>query len=204
MTLSSELIQEKNRLYSSSALVMLLQVEHAALSEPLRLARNIEDVEWGGFTWQRFAWDIGVLTKDDELPSLTIQVQNVDRMVQYECERAGGLVGAAVNVHLVSSDHLASGESLFSMRFDVTKTDADADWVTFTLGTENPYGLRYPAHVFTADLCRYRLTTGFKGEECQYAGAVESCGFTWEDCIARGNVLHFGGQPGLKGAIFDD
>jgi phage-related protein len=206
MTIPSELIQEKNKLYSTNALLMLLEVQSDELTESIRLARNIEDVKWNGHTWQRFAWSLGVLGQSGEgkLPELVIQVQNVDRMVQYECEQAGGLVGATVTIYLVSSGHLHLTDPLFTMPFTVLKTEADSNWVTFHLGIENPYGQRFPAHIFTADLCRYRLTTGFKGEECQYAGTASSCDYKWETCVSLGNTLYYGGQPGLMGAIFDD
>ncbi len=206
MTIPSELVQEKNRLYSSNALLMLLEVQSDALSDSLRLVRNVADIVWNDQTWQKFAWNMGVIGQSGEgkLPELVIQVQNVDRMIQYECERAEGLMGATVIVRLVSSGHLDLTTPLFSMEFTVLKTEADADWVTFHLGMENPYGLRFPANTFAADLCRYRLSTGFGGEECGYSGTASSCDYKWETCVSLGNALRFGGQPGLMGTIFDE
>ena len=81
------------------------------------------------------------------------------------------------------------------MTFDILATQADALWVTFTLGAPNPLRARFPQYRYLADHCRWT----FKSVECAYSGPSTTCKRTLDYCRQLGNSRRFGGFPGLSG-----
>lgn len=203
LTLPSELIAEKNKLYSSGAFIELLEVVLSEDSSTMRLANNNDDVVWNSNTWNKFSFVPGDFEEadDDEAASVQIKVSNVGRVVQgwIEAATTDNLIGDTVNYYLVHSDNLDKGAAI-TMNFIIIEIECNEEWAVFTLGMENFFFRRFPLNIYRRNLCRYKV---FKGTECLYAGADLTCDRTFKQCLGFGHQLRFGGQPGIPGGQFN-
>lgn len=191
------LLTAKNTLHDREAWLLLAEIDLVALSPPLtlRLARNTEDISWNGYLWQAFAFELDDMEESSEgkVPSLTLRVANVNRMVQGYVERLpeGGL-DSTVTLFLVHSGNLTE-TTVPTFRFSIVSVECTALWVSFGLGAENPFLRRLPRNLFRADACRWR----FRDARCGYTGPGTSCDKTFARCVSLGNAERFGGFPGL-------
>jgi len=195
LTLSSAAILEKNKLDSTGAFLVLLEINFEGV-DPIRLVRNTEDIEWNGETWYAFPFDIDDVQEDakGQLPNVTIRVGNVTRVLQQYLDDSQGGLGATVTIRVVHSDHLDLTDPEFEETFEVIGCSVDQMWVRFTLGAENPLLTRCPRQRFLKDHCRYKE---FKGTLCGYSGSATECDRTFERCMELGNEHRFGGFPGI-------
>lgn len=188
---------EKNKLVSTAPWLLLLTVTLPDASV-IRLARNTDDVPFGGHVYTAFAFELGDVRSggDGRIQGVTLKVANPGRVLQPYLEAGDGLVGCAVTLAVVHADNLASDYSELTLSWDVIAAESAADWITFMLGAENPLRRRFPLHVAIPLSCNW----GFKSAECAYAGAATSCARTLDACRALGNTARFGGRPGIVGA----
>lgn len=188
---------EKNKLVSTAPWLLLLTVTLPDTTV-LRLARNTEDVTFGGNLYTAFAFELGDVRSggDGRIQGVTLRVANPGRALQPYLEEGDGLVGCAVTLAVVHADNLGSDYSELTLAWDVIATESAAEWITFTLGAENPLRRRFPLHVAIPFSCNW----AFKGAECAYAGGAVSCARTLDACRALGNSARFGGRPGIVGA----
>lgn len=198
----SELIAEKNKLFTSGAFLELLEIQMSELGETLRIVNNNEDITYNGHVWQRFQFEPGDFkeNQEGETPRVEVKISNVLRVTQGYIEQTeNGLVGDAVVYRLIHSDHLDKDPAI-TQYFQVLKVDCDEVWAYFTFGAENFFLNRFPLHVYKRNICRYET---FKGSQCSYSGSETTCDRTFARCIALGNEQRFGGQPGIPGGFFD-
>ena len=195
LNLSSAAIIEKNKLSSTGAWLILVEIDFDGI-DPIRLAYNTENIVWSAHTWMAFPFELREMSEDSKgrLPSLEIRVSNVSRALMPYVEQSQGGVGAKVIVRVVHSDHLDLVEPELEETFTIVSCAADAAWVTFTLGAESPLLQRCPKQRFLKDHCRYKE---FKGAECGYSGPETTCNRTFKQCVEYGNQARFGGFPGI-------
>lgn len=188
---------EKNKLVSTAPWLILVAVTLPDASV-IRLARNTDDVVFGGNTYAAFAFELGDVRSggDGRIQGVTLRVANPERALQPYLEAHDGLVGCAVSLMVVHAGNLASDYTELTLSWDVLAAESAEDWITFTLGAENPMRRRFPLQVAIPFSCNW----GFKSAECAYAGAVTSCARTLDACRALGNSVRFGGRPGIVGA----
>lgn len=195
------LIFEKNRLASASPWLILLEITLTDEgTTKLRFARNTEDVVFNGETYKAFPFEIEPTKQSSkgEIPTVTLRVSNITRLIQPYLEELDGGVGSAVKVTVVNVDHLKENYSELEMTFDVLACQSTAQWITFTLGAPNPLRQRFPLNQFIALHCRWR----FKGVECGYSGAETACSRTLKRCRELDNSARFGGFAGMRtGAV---
>jgi hypothetical protein len=173
-------------------------------TQDIYIARNIEDVVWNHKAYQKFWFELDGITVDSDgkLPEITISVDNVNRTVQYYVEQENGFIGETLNLYIVNSEHLSETTPIYELEFQVVGCSCDPKAVTFKLGLENPFFLKYPASQFHQNLCRYRV---FKDAvQCRFSGAGASCDRRWITCVTYGNQARFGGQPGIIGTLLDE
>ena len=165
--------------------------------ERLSLVNNNEDVTFGGVLYSAFAFNYEQQKQSGkgELPTVTISVSNVSRVIQSYLEQYDGGVGSDVTLIIVNNAHLAEDYAELTTTMTVLGAKANAQWVTFTLGAANPLNKRFPNWQYIALHCRFR----YKGPHCGYAGALTTCARTLDDCRAHSNSARFGGHPGLDG-----
>ena len=194
--LPGNLIVQKNKLYSADAWVVLLDV---VLTDDttFRFCRNTEDIVFDGETYTAFPFELDTTksTSKGEIPTVTLNVCNVTRSLQPYLESMDGMVGTVVTVRVVNMAHLTENYSELEMTFDVLSSQADVEWVSFTLGAPNPLKKRFPLYRYIAEHCNWI----FKGAECTYDGVDTVCNRTIADCRTKLNSARFGGYMGLKG-----
>jgi phage-related protein len=202
LTIPSDLIAEKNKLFSGGAFLELLEVQMSEISDTLRVVNNNEDIEWGGYTWTKFPFEPGDYKEDQqgEAPRVTVKVSNVARVIEgYLDQTDEGLIGDTVIYRLIHSDHLDEDPAIMQS-FTIISVECDEIWAYFTLGAENLFLRRFPLHVYQRYICRYEV---FKGTACGYSGSETVCDRTFARCIELGNEARFGGQPGIPGGLFN-
>lgn len=198
-SLPAALTIEKNRLATAGAWVVLLEITLTDDdSTVLRFAYNTEDVVFEGNTYTAFPFEIEATkqTSKGEIPTVTLRVSNVTRLIQPYLEELDGGVGSVVKITVVSTKHLTEDYSELEMTFDVLATQSNARWVTFTLGAPNPLRQRFPLNQFIALHCRWRVNS----VECGLSDAT--CDRTLTNCRENANSVRFGGFPAMRsGAV---
>ncbi|MEM5788544.1 MAG: hypothetical protein AAGU11_14625 [Syntrophobacteraceae bacterium] len=194
-SLPAVLVREKNKLFTPDPWIVLLDIVLDA-GTSLYFCSNNEDVGFAGRTYTAFPFhlDAAKQSSKGEIPTINLRVCNITRMIQDELERLDGAVGAEVAIRVVNAAYLAEDYSELEMNFSVLSTQADAEWVTFSLGAASPLRRRFPLYRHIALHCNWE----FKSVECAYAGAQSICDRTWKQCEALGNTSRFGGYPGLN------
>lgn len=195
LTLSSAAIVEKNKLASSGAWLVLLEINLPGGSNILRVVNNTENVTWAGEEWVAFPFEIDDMTEDraGEVPQINLRVSNITKAIQIYLEQNEGGVRSEVILRVVHSDHLDLATAEAEFVFECLACSADASWITFTLGTANPFRRRFPRRRLLSEFCNWT----FKGAECGYTGATTTCNKTLTTCRALNNTARFGGFPGV-------
>lgn len=196
-TLPLNLLLAKNQVGQTSPWLILLTVTLTD-SPPttLYLVKNNEDITFQSqvYTATSFELDASKETSKGEIPSLSLKVCNVTRVLQAYLEELTGAVGATVTIRIVNAALLAEDYSELEMTFDVMSTSSDAMWVTFNLGAPNPLRSRFPKFRYLANHCGWI----FKSRECNYTGGATDCARTLQACQALSNSPRFGGHAGLS------
>lgn len=186
----------KNKLASDGAYIALLEIAIYGTGIVVRLARNTDDITWAGQTWTAFPFDLADLTEtsDGEIPEVTLQVANVDRIIQGYVEQASGGGKSSATIRVVNSKLLAETDPLLEEFFTVTKTSCKEDYVYFTLGMGYKKARR-PLGRYMKNHCPYK----YGGCKCGVSSATMTtypvCDHTLVNCRLRGNSKRFGGQP---------
>jgi phage-related protein len=198
LSLPPALVEAKNKLYSDTSFLELLEIQMLS-GDVLHIANNNDDVWWGGRTWNKFAFKSGddLETAEGEDHSISIQVSNVTGTMQGHLEEsANGMLGDTVIYRLV---YPAATTAAITGQFEIVDAYADEVWVTFTLGAENWFLNRFPAHAYNRDRCWYwpHMT-----DVCSYTDS-SLCDRRFATCISLGRSLVTGCQPGIPGGQFD-
>jgi len=200
-SMSASLILEKNKVNSIYPYVLLLSITLDG-TPSIFLARDTQDVTYNGQLYTAFPFEVDAnkSSSSGEIPTLTIRVCNVNRVIQAYLEDYDGLVDETVTLIIVNTHYLSEDYSDFTFDFTVLGCTADAMWASFTLGAPNLLNRRFPLYRYMTSFCRY--VSHYKGVECKYSGGEPSgettCNGTLESCKKRGNAINFGGFPGLQ------
>ncbi|MDP8268263.1 MAG: hypothetical protein P9L97_05990 [Candidatus Tenebribacter davisii] len=81
-------------------------------------------------------------------------------------------------------------------------TVSSGSMINLTLGSENLINRMCPEHRYLKNHCRFY----FKDEFCKYSGTETSCNRSLDRCKVLGNMLNFGGFPGIgqSGVIYNE
>ena len=208
MSLSATAFLEKNKLSTTKAWIILVQLTMPDTTV-LRVCMNNENVTWpvtAGDLYTAFPFDIDETMDDSkgEVPSITLKVSNVTRILEPYLETQEGLVDSEVEIYVVNSTKVTTpsqgagvnnNNPEIELNFDVLSSNADAQWVYFILGAMNPWNKRFPRNKVYKNICRYY---DFGGDRCQYAGAETTCDRSLDTCRnTMDNSINFGGFPGV-------
>ncbi len=202
--LSQAVIAEKNKLASGSAMLILFEIRHKKLPEPICIVLNNENIEWNGQEWAGFPVELDDITEDSkgETPSLAFKVSNVDRTIQGYMEQGNGVVGGTVTIIVVNSDHLESGDTFFEEEFAIAKSNANDEYATFTLGPSYPLTARRPFDRYTKNHCPFKYGDIVCGIGIGVLAQFPECDKTLAACRIRGNAERFGGEPAIPGGFY--
>ena len=203
LPISTAAIEEKNKLSSTGAWLVLLEI-NSPTAPTVRLALNTEDITWpagGGDIYRAFSFKIGEIKEDGQggLPTFTLSVSNLDRVLESYVDASDGGKDNTLTLRVVHSDHLDQLQPELEETFDNLGCKVGTRWITYRLGAENPMRRRSPKDRYLKDHCRYKE---FKGVLCGYAGVETQCDRTLSRCKELGNVSRFGGFPGIGGGVY--
>lgn len=116
--------------------LVLLEINHSGLSEPIRVVGDTQDITSGGFLYVAFPFAISL--PDDfggQLPKATLTIDNVGRELTSWLEASGGGRGATCTIRLV----MRSAPDLVEYEIVMSLTNLAIDWkkVTGQLGYED-------------------------------------------------------------------
>ncbi len=191
LSLSSAAIIEKNKLSTNTNWIILLEIA-LTTGETIRVCRNNDDITWDDETWIAFPFQMDDLSEQsaNEVPQISIMVGNQTKAMQTYIENADGGIGAEVTIRVIYKykDEDPTDDAEIEMSFTCTGCTATSEWVTFTLGTGNPFRKRYPKHRVFKNICRWK----FKSDQCGYTGtSYTTCNKTLSDCRARKKLISF-------------
>jgi len=208
MTLSAGAFIEKNKLSTTHAWLVLLKITMPDTTV-LRVVNNTEDVTWpvtSGNVYTKFPFDLDEIgdTSKGEVPSVGLKVSNAARILEPYLEAQEGMVDSVVIIRIVNSINvtttsLGSGvnnpTAEIELTYNIIATNTNSMWVTFTLGSVNPWNKRFPRNRIWRNTCRFKE---FKGALCKYAGVETTCDRTLDTCReTMANSINFGGAPGV-------
>lgn len=173
----ANLILEKNRLATASVWLVLLDITLTD-NTVFQLVKNNEDITFNGDVYSAFNFEMEPTeqTGKGEIPSVTLKVSNVTKLIQPYLETLDGGIGSSVKLTVANSDHLTEDYTEFEMTFDVIDCNSSAQWVTFTLGAPNLLSQMFLLNKYLALHCNgpFNDVEEQQGFECGYAGkAIE-------------------------------
>lgn len=211
-TLPQNLIDEGQRLHNPLPWWWLYEIELDVTTINRTIARLVnadEIVSWNSKNWYPYPITHGEITQDTEgnLPQLELVLANVRRDFVRYLSVSQGMTNLLVTITLVHKAHVATGDNVPSMTFQVRGAAATDQALVLTLEMPNFYEVPIPKDMYMRNRCRWR----FKGTECGYQGTnthctkrmtgVDGCIFHGDDERAnRRPVLHpgnYGAFPGL-------
>jgi len=172
-----------------------------------RIVPNTEDIVFQSNTYTAFPVQIELPkeTNSGEIPSISLQVSNITRVLQSHLEALNGALGTTVELIIVNAGLLSEDYAELTMEFEVLQATCTAQWVTLKCGASNPLRRRFPADKYFAAHCNWqfnspivRASGSHLGDECAYAGSDTTCDRTLAACEAKSNAPRFGGFPGLE------
>lgn len=185
-------ILEKNKLASDAPFLILVEMTHTALPEPIRVVRNNEDIVWRGNTWEAFPVDFGTQSiNGQEEPALDMTISNCGGMLQSYIQQYNGLGDAEVSIFIVHVNLLDSGTPLNELDLVVLETKYDEQWISFRLTASPEIMNRFPSCTYAAQYCPYK----FKSVRCGYNGSGGPCKNTADSCLIPSR---FGGEEGMN------
>ena len=115
LPLSTIAIEEKNKLATDSVFLVCLEITIPGVGTPIYIVNNNEDITWKGVTWVAVPFSISELSDQSasEVPSVTIQVNNVSRVMdqylqQYDAYvKLYGYSPLTVNIYVINTKAIA-------------------------------------------------------------------------------------------------
>lgn len=193
LALSAVAIQEKNKLSTDSAFLILLDIDLKGTI--VRICYNNDDIYWNGELYQAFPFEIGDVREDTDGSDVAVElkISNVSRVLQFAVEEANGGNGLSVVLRVVNSLNLQSDKAEIEEYFVIEQTSVTEEYITFTLGTEYSSRTRRPLNRYMKNNCPFK----YKGIRCGYNGDMYNCSHTLTDCRAHNNSERFGGFAGI-------
>lgn len=201
--LSIATIIEKNKLHSDRAWLIALKIHIRdpltnAIVEVIRVVNNTENLLIKGEDYVPFPFDIKITERTNELPTLSITIQDQTQVVQSYMSQHGGAVGSDVDLMIIhaSTANDASTDPEMTEHFQIIDSSVANYVVSWSLGAENPLHQIFPSRRQDQDFCTFK----FKGESCGYSGSAKTCDLTLNGangCKAKNNSHNYGGYPGI-------
>jgi len=186
-------------LYSGGAWLWLCEISIPGY-DVIRMARNTEGVIYGGNDFPKGNFDVGQqsFAGDGSIPRVLLRIaQDREKHIESIINATKGGTGGKVKLIRTSEKFLDLAVAELEREFDLLTGESDTEWVMLTLGIPSPLTQRIPLRLYSSKMCAYAILSLFKGPECQYIGLAMNCGGRFEDCRAKENAHHFGGEVGL-------
>jgi len=174
----ANLILEKNKVNTKSAWLILLEITLTDTpATVLRYVRNNENITYPSgptgheYTAFPFQLEPAKMSSKGEIPSYTLRVGNITRILQPYLQALDGGNGSTVKITVVNSELLSETYTELEVTCDVLACQSTAEWVVFTLGAPNPLRRRFPLDRYLALHCRFHYNLPSDNyPECGYVG----------------------------------
>ena len=194
--LSTQSIQDKNSLSTSSVFLTLLELQIPSISTNLRLVNNNEDIVYNSHTYLRFPFEIQEIKQsvNSEISSFVINISNVtNEIAQYikaydDYIKLNSYEPIKVILCVVNSKDLSNTTPLQKIELILTNINMNLQQVSFTVSAKNTYQIRVPKHNLKKS-CRFK----FKSTQCGYSGDESVCNKSLARCKELSNSSRFGG-----------
>lgn len=203
LTISSAMIQEKNKLAGSGGHeILLLDIDIPNVSENVRITSDNVETVWNGNTYVPAPFEIDEITdmSSGEVPQVEFRVANASRAMEayiqawdYYC-KTNGYSPIEITLSVVHSAHLDLTTAEVEYTLQLKQPKHTPQWATFVLGANNPMNKRFPLNRMLKNRCRY---AAFKDTRCGYTGGETVCNRTLSRCRELSNSSRFGGFPGI-------
>lgn len=196
LSLSTASIIEKNRIATSGAWVMAIELHYPEGN--ILLVNNTENLTLGGKHYTAYPFKVEDINEDaKQLPDVKLQISNVTGAIQRLLEKNKGLTNSEVNIRIFNTNIPDVVE--LEETFIVNGAQAKADWIVFSLGTDFSFSRRFPPVRVMKDYCPFK----FKSVECGYNGHAQNCNKTLKRCRELNNSVRFGGEPTIpQGGLY--
>lgn len=204
--LSLSTVAETNSFSSNKVWLIALKVHvinHQTGAEvaQIRVINNTEIVTIEGEPYEPMEFEIDIAEKTNQLPTVTINLQDQAEIVGPYMHRYAGGVGFLVDLMVIAAEYgnatVTDHEPELAEFFEVTKgsyKDYIANW---TLGAENPLRRMFPLRKQEPDQCSFRYKDP---RTCGYGGNMPTCDLSFDGengCRAHNNTRNYGGYPGI-------
>lgn len=205
--LSIAAIIAKNQIQSDEAWLIALKIHvrnpaTGSVEEVIRVINNTEITsikeDEGVENYEPFPFSISMTEQSNELPTLSVSIQDQTQVVQGYMERFGGGIGFDVDLIIVrarTASETVSEPELVEY-FQVIKSGVANYVVNWSLGAENPLRQIFPGRRQDSEQCGFK----YKNADCGYIGPASFCDLTLDGpngCRAKNNSRNFGGYPGI-------
>lgn len=130
---------------TGKAFLVLLEITHDMLAEPLRFARNNEAVVRGGQTYSPAWFDVMLPAEDDDqLARVTLEIENIDRTLLEILLSVTSPLRASLSIAMTDEEDIWVGPFDFTWR----ETTYDARVIAGTLEFEDLLNERWPKDEF--------------------------------------------------------
>lgn len=130
---------------TDEAFLMLCQIDHASLSEPIRVVNNWEDVVNSGDTYTAFSFRVTLPDDTDAIQKPTLEVDNVDRAIYDAIRGMDSPATVTLSMVLASSpDTIELGPLVFTMR----RVETNSVTVTGELSIDELWAEPFPGDSF--------------------------------------------------------
>lgn len=171
MTLSDAIINEKNKIATQNATLVLLEITLTD-NTVFRLFRNDtnDTITYQGevYTGFNFQMEPTVLNSKGQIPTVTLRVSNVTLLLESKIRELNGAVGSTVKMMVVNSGLLAEDFSDLDWNFEVLSSTSSNLWIEFILGSPSLLRQRFPLNKYQSLGCAWRFET----VECAYERKV--------------------------------
>lgn len=182
-------------------LIHVINHQTGAEVEQIRVINNTEIVTIEGEQFEPMSFDIDITEKQNELPSVTVTLQDQAEIVGAYMQRYGGGVGFQVELMIVSTDvgdtNIEITEPELVEFFEVIKSSYKDYVATWNLGAENPLRRMFPLRKQETDQCSFRYKDP---KTCGYTGNIKTCDLSLggaNGCRVHNNAKNYGGYPGI-------
>lgn len=159
--------------------------------QPFRITNNHEPVTWGGNVYEPFEISHGDISQGDDgkINDVTISVGNAEGIIQYYVEHYE-IIGKNIRIIQLIGDGEAIEGTLVIKGCKATKSQVD-----FTAGLGLEVMKRtIPSRRMYSRFCSFKFRDAMT---CKYSGTDTKCDRSFDDCKRKGNIVNFGGFPGI-------
>lgn len=168
----------------------------------VRIVNNSENITFKEQTYIALNFELGELVAEKgTTPQVTLRLDNTTRALQsyindYDLYlKTHGVQNSTIKATVYVLNTIDLSEAVYEDEFELTNFSADAQWVSFTLGSISLFNLSYPPRRMYKDFCGFK----FKSPECGYAGSALVCDKSLACCKRLHNSPRFGGFVGISG-----